>query len=134
MTSLKPCRILHWCSVGGPSCGRGPVGIVQHGEERAGKVVGQRTAAVVIRRRNQTDQNQEQEEEQEEVKDDPQDPVQERLGGRGISPPISVWDQKFFDIKLKTLFLKESSGKVLLILHEFVPQKLDCCVNLNKVV
>lgn len=59
------------------SCGRGAVGVAQHGVEGAGKVVGQGTAVVLFRQRHQASQHQQQQEEQVEGEGSTQYPVEE---------------------------------------------------------
>lgn len=60
------------------SCGRGSVGVEEHGVKGSGKVVGESAAVVVLWERHQTRHNQQQQEEDVEGESCSQDTVQER--------------------------------------------------------
>lgn len=69
------------------SCGRGAVGVAQHGVEGAGEVVGQCAAVVLLGQRHQAGQDQQHEEEQVEGEGRSEDPVEEGPAW-GRVPPL----------------------------------------------
>jgi len=76
------------------SCGRGPVGVAQHGVEGAGKVVGQRAASALPpagapRWRQQHQQQQQQQQQQVEGERGPQHPLEEGPRGGGALAPAA---------------------------------------------